>query len=96
MHRGRIGVAVAAITVSACATQQNYGSVDAALPSDDVLYCAMQAQMATGAASGCPRVGAAAHPSALADTSILHRVIVPAEEQQPELNLPKPEPNLSR
>ena len=30
------------------------------------------------------------------DTSILHRVIVPAEEQQPELNLPNPEPNLSR
>jgi hypothetical protein len=27
---------------------------------------------------------AAKHPSALADTSILHRVIVPAEEQQPD------------
>jgi hypothetical protein len=93
----RSALAVAAITLSACATPQNYRSVDAALPSDeDVLYCAMQAQMATGAASGCRRVGAAAHSSALAETSILHRVIVPAEEQQPELNLPKPEPNLSR
>jgi hypothetical protein len=71
--------------LSACATQQSYGSVDATLLSDeDVRYCEMQAQMATGAATDCLRMRAAVHPSPLADTSILHRVIVPAEEQQPD------------
>ena len=80
-----MALAVAAITLSACATQQNYESVDATLLSDeDVRYCEMQAQMATGASSDCLRMRAAAHPSPLADTSILHRVIVPAEEQQPD------------
>jgi hypothetical protein len=83
--------------LSVCATQQNYGSVDAALPSDeDVLYCDMQAKMAAVAADTCLRMRAAAHPVALADMSILQRVIAPDEEQEPEPDLPKPEPNLPR
>jgi hypothetical protein len=77
----RPALALVAIMLSACATQQSRGPADATLLSDeDVLYCEMQAQTATGAAGDCLRMRAAAHPSPLADTSILHRVIVPAEE----------------
>jgi hypothetical protein len=90
-------LAIAAITLSACATQQSYGSADPALLSDeDVRYCAMQAQMTAVAADTCLRMRAAAHPASLADMSILQRVIAPDEEQEPEPDLPKPEPNLPR
>jgi hypothetical protein len=71
--------------LSACSTQQGTGPIDPTLLSDeDVLYCDRQARMATGAASDCLSARAAAHHSSEADTSILHRVIVPAEEQQPD------------
>jgi hypothetical protein len=83
--------------LSACATQQSYWSADhpALLSDEDVRYCDMQAHMAA-AADTCLRMRAAAHPSSLADMSILQRVIVPDEEQEPEPDLPKPEPNLPR
>jgi hypothetical protein len=93
----RTALAVAAVTLSGCAIQQSYGSVDATLLSiEDVRYCDMQAQMAAIAADTCLRMRAAAHPVSLADMSILQRVIVPDEEPEPEPDLAKPEPNRPR